>query len=239
MKYNFPNIDLESGFLNALSPAVRNRITAKTTMVDLPSGKPIFLNHGDISYAYFPLSAVVSIQSETHDGSTYEVCEVGREGLVGLAMFMSNMAPPQAAIVCTKGKALRINGEYLLEEFDRGEEFASYLFRYIHVVVNSVSQSVICGRLHHADQRLCRWLLATLDRIVSNQIFVTHELLANVLGVNREFVTLTLKILSRRGAIKCSRGLIEVIDREDLLRQSCECYSVNRKELLRLNNAKH
>jgi CRP-like cAMP-binding protein len=187
-----------------------------------------------MNYAYFPTSAVVSLIYTMEDGATAEMGLVGNEGLIGIALFMGGDTTPHQAVVQIAGGTLRMRAEVLLEEFERGGPFQAALLRYIQALFTQVSQTAVCNRLHPIEQRLARWLLMIRDRLPSDEVRMTHESLAHVLGVRREGVTLAAHHLQAAGLIRYRHGHITIMDRRGLEAAACECYQVVKDELDRL-----
>jgi CRP-like cAMP-binding protein len=187
-----------------------------------------------MDYIYFPTSAVVSLIYAMENGDTAEVGLVGNEGVVGIALFMGGTTTTNLAVVQVAGGALRMEAQALLEEFQRGGPFQAALLRYTQALFTQVSQTAVCNRLHPIEQRLCRWLLMTRNRLPSDDILITHESLAHMLGVRREGVTLAASNLQEAGVIRCRRGHLTILDRMRLEAAACECYRVVKYEYDRL-----
>lgn len=175
-------------------------------------------------HVYFPTDCIVSLQTMLRGGSSDEIAIVGREGVVGIAMIMGGDSAPNRALVRRAGTAWRINVEYLRREFQRISDLQLALLRYSQALLKQIAQIAVCNRHHTLDQQLCRWLLMTLDRLPSSELTMTQEEIANMLGVRREGVTEAAGKLQRAGAIRYSRGRIEVMDRRALEDSACECY---------------
>jgi CRP-like cAMP-binding protein len=187
-----------------------------------------------LHYAYFPTTAIVSLLYVIENGASAEIAIVGNEGLIGVALFMGGRTMPNWAVVQSAGYAYRLRGTLLQQEFNRYGALHHLLLRYTQALITQMAQMAVCNRHHSVDQQLCRWLLLTLDRLPSNQLFMTHELIANLLGVRREGVTGAAGKLQRAGLIQYSRGHITVLDRPGLEARVCECYEVVKKEFERL-----
>lgn len=183
---------------------------------------------------YFPTDAIVSLLNVMENGASAEIAVVGNEGLVGISLFMGGESTPSRAVVQSGGYAYRLQGQRLTEEFDRHGDMLVLMLRYTQALITQMSQTAVCNRHHSIDQQLCRWLLLSLDRLPGNQLNMTQELIANMLGVRREGVTEAAGKLQRKGAIEYSRGHITVLNRKHLEQLSCECYAVVKKETDRL-----
>jgi CRP-like cAMP-binding protein len=187
-----------------------------------------------MDYIYFPTSAVVSLVYTMEKGATAEMGLVGNEGVVGIALFMGGDTTPNQAVAQVAGGALRMRAQAMLEEFRRGGPFQLALLRYTQALITQISQTAVCNRLHQVEQRLCRWLLLTRDRLPSDQILMTQEFIAHMLGVRREGVTVAAHRLQDAGLIRYRRGHITILDREGLEAAACECYRVVKDEFDRL-----
>lgn len=185
-------------------------------------------------YGYFPTSAIVSLHYVTESGASAETAGVGNEGLVGIPLFMGGNTTSSSAVVQTAGQAYRLEGRLLKEEFDRGGFVQKLLLRYTQALMTQMSQTAACNRHHSIEQQLCRWLLLTLDRAISNDLVITQELIANMLGVRREGITEAAGRLQALGHIRYRRGHVSVLNRKGLEERACECYAVVRDEVARL-----
>jgi len=200
----------------------------------MPLGKVLY-ESGDVQrHVYFPADCIVSLLYVMKDGSSAEISVVGNEGLVGISLFMGGETTPSRAIVQSAGRAYRLFGRRLKEEFHRDGEMQLLLLRYTQSLITQMVQTAVCNRHHSVDQQLCRWLLLSLDRLPSNQLSMTQELIANMLGVRREGVTEAAGKLQRLNVIHYARGKITVLDRPKLEQRCCECYAVVKKETDRL-----
>ena len=197
-------------------------------------GHAIYEPGGSQAYVYFPTSGIVSLLSITHSGASAELAIVGAEGLVGIALFMGGETTPNRAIVQSDCEAYRLNAATLKEEFARGGAVQLQLLRYTQALITQISQTAVCNRHHSVEQQLCRWLLLSLDRLPANELKMTQELIANMLGVRRQGVTAAASALERNGLIRYHRGTIVVVDRPGLEACVCECYGVVRREYDRL-----
>jgi len=183
---------------------------------------------------YFPTTAIVSLLYVLENGASAEIAVVGKEGIVGIALFMGGNSTPNRAVVQSAGKGLRLGATAMTEEFNRAGPVLHLLLRYTQALITQMSQTAVCNRHHELDQQLCRWLLLSLDRLPGNDLVMTQELIANMLGVRREGVTEAALKLQAAGLIRYSRGRIKVLDRAGLEGRSCECYAVVKKEYERL-----
>ncbi len=187
-----------------------------------------------LRHIYFPTDAIVSLLYMLEDGASAEIAVVGKDGAIGVALFMGGETTTNRAIVQSAGSAYRLTGIRLKQEFQRHGEMQLLLLRYTQALITQMAQTAVCNRHHSVDQQLCRWLLLSLDRLSSNQLAMTQELIANMLGVRREGVTEAAGKLQKLGAIEYIRGHITVLDRPKLEQLSCECYAVVKKETDRL-----
>lgn len=210
------------------------RITPHLEPVSLPLGKVLYESGGLLDWVFFPTDAIVSLLYVMEDGSSAEIAVVGYEGLIGIALFMGGLTMPNRAVVQSAGQAYRLKGNVLNQEFKRSGEFQHLLLRYTQALLTQMGQTAVCNRHHTVDQQLCRWLLLSLDRLPSNELNMTQELIANMLGVRREGVTEAAGKLQKAGLIHYSRGRITVLDRPGLEARVCECYNVVRDEFNRL-----
>jgi CRP-like cAMP-binding protein len=187
-----------------------------------------------MGYVYFPTTSIVSLLYVMEDGASAEIAIVGNEGLVGIALFMGGETTPSRAVVQSAGHAYRLKSAVLKNEFERGGALQHLLLRYTQAMITQMAQTAVCNRHHSLEQQLCRWLLLSLDRLSSNVLTMTQELIANMLGVRREGVTEAAGTLQAEGLIHYSRGKITVLDRPKLEQRVCECYAVVKKEFDRL-----
>ncbi len=202
--------------------------------VDLPLGKVIYESGTTLSHVYFPTSAVVSLLYVMENGSSAEIAVAGNEGVVGISLFMGGESTTSRAVVQSAGVGFRINSKILTTEFYRSAPLMHLLLRYTQALITQMSQTTVCNRYHSIDKQLCRWLLLRLDRLPDNELLMTQELIANMLGVRREGVTEEAMKLQKAGLISYVRGRITVLDRPGLEKRSCECYAVVKKEYDRL-----
>lgn len=220
--------------LAALPTADYQRLLPELMPVKFSLGEVIYESQGHMEFVYFPTSSHVSLLYTMEDGATAEVGLVGNEGLVGIALFMGGDTTPNRAIVQGAGDAFKMKAPVMQEEFRRGGALQLLLLRYTQVLITQISQTAVCNRLHTTEQRLCRWMLMTHDRTQSDQLEMTHEFISNMLGIQREAVSLVAHRLREKGAIDYKRGHIQIIDRRILEEISCECYQVVRVEHQRL-----
>lgn len=221
--------------LAALPNAVRDRLFEHLEYISMPLGMVVQESGNDAHYVYFPVDSIVSLLCVAEDGGTAEISVVGKDGVVGIALFMGGGSTPSRAIVQSAGGAYRLSGKHLNAEFNHSDaEFRRLMLRYTQALITQMAQTAYCNRHHSIVEQLCRWLLLSLDRLESNQLVMTHELIANMLGVRREGVTEAAGALSRAGAIEYHRGHITVVDRGKLEEICCECYAVVRRETDRL-----
>jgi CRP-like cAMP-binding protein len=200
----------------------------------LPLGMALYESGGVQGYVYFPTSSIVSLLYVLEDGSSAEIAVTGSEGLVGIALFMGGETTPSRAVVQSAGRGYRIKAAVLKRKFERGGALQYLLLRFTQALITQMTQTAVCNRHHAVDQQLCRWLLLSLDRLPANELVMTQELIANMLGVRREGVTEAAGKLQAAGLIEYSRGKISVLDRRRLEERVCECYAVVKKEYDRL-----
>src|ERR1700674_3867198 len=202
--------------------------------VEMPLGQVLYESGATLTHVYFPTTSIVSLLYVMENGASAEIAVVGNEGVVGVALFMGGESTPSRAVVQSAGLGFRLKAQLMKEEFNRAGPVLHLLLRYTQALITQMSQTAACNRHHTLDQQLCRWLLLSLDRLESNQLVMTQELIANMLGVRREGVTEGALKLQRAGLISYARGHITVLDRAGLEKCSCVCYSVVKKEYDRL-----
>jgi CRP-like cAMP-binding protein len=202
--------------------------------VDMPLGAVLYEPGVTLTHVYFPTTAIVSLLYVMENGGSAEIAVVGNEGIVGVSLFMGGESTPSRAVVQSAGMGFRLKAQIMKNEFYRAGPVLHLLLRYTQALITQMSQTAVCNRHHTLDQQLCRWLLLSLDRLQSNELVMTQELIANMLGVRREGVTEGALKLQQAGLIRYARGHITVIDRPGLERRSCECYLVVKKEYDRL-----
>lgn len=227
--------DLLANELLAAFPAAEiERIAPQLEYVDLQLGTVLYESGSTMSHVYFPTTAIVSLLYVLADGASAEIAVVGREGIVGIALFMGGETTPSQAVVQSAGKGYRLRSAVIKDEFNRAGPVMHLLLRYTQALITQMTQTAVCNRHHSLDQQLCRWLLLSLDRLHTNELVMTQELIANMLGVRREGVTQAALNLQQIGLINYSRGHIKVLNRPGLENRVCECYRVVKKEYERL-----
>lgn len=219
--------------LAALPENERNRIVSQLEPVQFSLGTALY-SSGTSEYAYFPTTLVVSIIHIMKDGATAEVSVVGNEGVVGVSIFLGGGSTPSRAVVASAGQGFRISAHSLKVEFDRAGPTQQLLLRYCQALITQISLTAVCNRHHTVDQQLCRWLLLCIDRLPENELAMTQELIASMLGVRREGITESAGKLQRAGIIRYHRGRIIILDRFALEEHVCECYQVIKSEFDRL-----
>lgn len=229
-----PHDPRQNRLLATLPQAEMARWLPQLERVDMPLGAVLYESGSKLSHVYFPLNAIVSLLYVLEDGASAEIAVVGREGLVGVSLFMGGESTPSRAVIQNAGQAYRLRGDVMLQEFNQAGPVLHLLLRYTQALLTQMAQTAVCNRHHSLDQQLCRWLLLSLDRIDSPQLSMTQELIANMLGVRRESVTEAAGHLQDAGLIRYHRGHITVLDRTGLERRTCECYAVVKREYDRL-----
>ena len=225
---------LENHILAALPPLEQARLFPHLKLVPMPLGMVLYESGAALRHVYFPTNSIVSLLYVMQDGGSAEIAVVGNDGVLGVSLFMGGETTPSRAIVQSAGHAYRLPGNRLKQEFSRHGEMLHVLLRYTQSLITQMAQTAVCNRHHSLDQQLCRWLLLSLDRLSSNRLNMTQELIANMLGVRREGVTEAAGKLQEAGVIEYRRGKITVLDRPRLESMSCECYEVVKKETDRL-----
>lgn len=218
----------------ALPRAERERLFPHMKLVEMPFGMALYESGVILRHIYFPVDSIVSLLYVLNNGASAEIAVVGNEGAVGVSLFMGGETTPSRAVVQSGGSAYRLSRARLKEEFNRHGQLLHVLLRYTQSLITQMAQTAVCNRHHALDQQLCRWLLLSLDRLDSNELRVTQELIANMIGVRREGVTEAAGRLQKLGVIRYSRGKISVLDRPRLEELSCECYAVVKAETDRL-----
>ena len=224
----------ENRVLAALSAEDYERLHDELEPMQLPLGSSIYESGGAMKHLIFPTGGIISLLQVMRNGQAGEIAVVGNEGVVGISMFMGGETTPSRAVVQAAGAAWRLPLKVLTKEFNRGGDLQHLLLRYTQALITQMSQTAVCNRHHSVDQQLCRWLLMSLDRLGSDELVMTQELIANMLGVRREGVTEAAGKLQKSGVIKYSRGRIVLLDRGQLEAIVCECYSLVKKEYERL-----
>ena len=220
--------------LSALPRPAYEQWAALLEELDMPLGQVLYESGGKPSHVYFPVTSIVSLLYVLENGASAELAVVGNEGIVGVSLFMGGNSTPNRAVVQSAGRGFRLRASVLMEAFEQGGPVMHLLLRYTQALITQMAQTAVCNRHHSLDQQLCRWLLLRLDRLATNELWATQELIANTLGVRREGVTEAALALQRAGLIRYARGHITVVDRPGLERRSCECYAVVKKEYDRL-----
>lgn len=201
---------------------------------DMPLGEVLYESGKAEHFVYFPTSAIVSLLYVMKNGDSAEIAVVGNEGIVGISLFMGGNTTPSRAVVQSGGKGYRLKAQYMKDEFDKAGPVTNLLLRYTQALITQMSQTAVCNRHHSLDEQLCRWLLLSLDRLPGNELVMTQELIANMLGVRRVGVTEAALKVQEAGLISYARGRINVLDRNGLEKRSCECYQVVKDEYDRL-----
>jgi len=232
---SLPHAALSSNLLLAALPEeLREEMRPHLEYVYMPLGMSVYESGGKQSYVYFPTDCIVSLLYVLADGASAEIAVVGREGLVGISLFMGGETTPSRAVVQSAGYGFRIRAAQLKKHFAQSLELHQLLLRYTQALITQMTQTAVCNRHHSVDQQLCRWLLLSLDRLASSEVAMTQELIANMLGVRREGVTEAAGKLQAAKLIDYSRGHIHVRDRKGLEERVCECYAVVKTEYDRL-----
>jgi CRP-like cAMP-binding protein len=230
-----PNSSLNvNKLLATLPPAVCERLQRHLELVPLKLGASVYEAGGKQPYVYFPTDSIVSLLYVMKDGASAEIAVVGNEGLVGISLFMGGETTPSRAVVQSAGRAYRLRAKVLKSEFEFGGPLQHLLLRYTQALITQMAQTAVCNRHHSIEQQLCRWLLLSMDRLPTNVLTMTQELIANMLGVRREGVTASAGKLQEAGLIHYSRGRITILDRPKLEKRVCECYGVVKGEFERL-----
>lgn len=228
---------LDNRILAALPAPERERLFPHLSRCSMPLGTVLYESGDELADIYFPVNAIISLLYVLKNGASAEIAVVGKDGAVGVALFMGGQTTTNRAIVQSAGIAYRLSRARLKEEFERHGELLHELLRYTQALITQMAQTAVCNRHHSVDQQLCRWLLLSLDRLETNRISMTQELIANMLGVRREGVTEAAGKLQKQGVISYKRGQIEVLDRPGLERLCCECYEAVKRETDRLQPA--
>lgn len=220
--------------LGALPADIFERLSPNLELISMPLGQVLYESGGQLQYVYFPTTAILSLHYIMESGASAEIAGVGNEGVLGISLFMGGNTTPSRATVQTAGSGYRLKGRLMMEEFNRAGAMMRLMLRYTQALMTQMSQTAVCNRHHSVSQQLCRWLLLTLDRLPSNELTMTQELIASMLGVRRESITETAVLLQREGLISYRRGHITVLNRAGLESRTCECYDVVKKEFFRL-----
>ena len=224
----------QNHLLGALPAAEYERLIPHLELVPMPLGDVLYESGDELRYPYFPTTCIVSLLYVMENGASAEIAVVGNEGVIGVALFMGGGTMPNRAVVQSAGYAYRLRKQVFMQEFNRYGALHHLLLRYTQALITQMAQTAVCNRHHSVDQQLCRWLLLSLDRLSGNELTMTQELIANMLGVRREGVTEAAGKLHQAGLINYSRGHITVLDRPRLEARVCECYHVVKTESDRL-----
>lgn len=230
-----PSTSLQQNhLLSGLDLTDMERLMAHLELVKMPIGKMLYEPNEPQKYAYFPTTCIISLHYVMESGASAEAAGVGNEGMLGVCLFMGSNATPSSAVVQTSGEAFRLERSLLMKEFEQLASFQKLLLRYTQALMTQIAQTAVCNRHHSIEQQLCRWLLLTLDRVSTNDLMMTQELVASMLGVRREGITAAAGNLQRAGFIHYRRGHISVTNRAGLEAHVCECYAIVKKETNRL-----
>jgi len=224
----------QNRLLAALPDDIWKRVEPQLQLTKMPLGRVLYESGTELPHVYFPIDSIVSLLYVMEDGHSAEIGIVGNEGMVGIALFMGGETTPSRAVVQSGGVAYRLPGWYLKKEFSEAGPMQRLLLRYTQALITQMSQTAVCNRHHTIEKQLSRWLLMSIDRLASNELVMTQELIANMLGVRREGVTESAGKLQNLGLISYKRGKITVLDRPALEEHTCECYAVVRREFDRL-----
>jgi CRP-like cAMP-binding protein len=220
--------------LAALPAPEWSRWSALLESVPMPLGQVLYESGVTLGYVYFPLTSIVSLLYVMENGASAEIAVVGNEGIVGVSLFMGGESTPSRAVVQSAGLGCRLKANVMKDEFDKAGPVMHLLLRYTQALLTQMAQTAVCNRHHSLDQQLCRWLLLSLDRLQGDELVMTQELIANMLGVRREGVTEGALKLQKAGLIRYTRGRMTVLDRKGLEARTCECYAVVKREYERL-----
>jgi CRP-like cAMP-binding protein len=229
-----PHSPKQNHLLAALSAEDYEHLLPDLELIPMPLGWAVYESGGHLNYLYFPTTSIVSLLYVMEGGASAEIAITGNEGLVGISLFMGGESTPSRAVVQSAGNGYRLKASVLKKEFALGGQLQHLALRYTQALITQMAQTAVCNRHHALEQQLCRWLLLSLDRLPGNELLMTQELIANMLGVRREGVTEAAGKLQAEGLIHYSRGHITVLDRLKLESRVCECYTVVKKEYDRL-----
>ena len=229
-----PALPTRNHLLAALPKSDYQRLATHLEPIPLPLGWSVYEPGSPMEHVFFPTDGIISLLYVMENGASAEIAVTGNEGLVGIALFMGGESTPSRAVVQSAGQAYRLRADFLKDEFERGGELQHLLLRFTQALITQMAQTAVCNRHHTVEQQLCRWLLLSLDRLPSNDLIMTQELIANMLGVRREGVTEAAGHLQQAGLIQYQRGHITVLDRSKLAERVCECYAVVKRESDRL-----
>lgn len=220
--------------LSSLQEKELARLLTKLKPVSVPLGEVLYESGDKLEFAFFPTTSIVSLLYIMENGGTAEIGVVGNEGVLGVALFLGGDTTTSRAIIQSAGEGLRMAPQDLRDEFARGGRFQDLLLRYTQAMITQISQTAVCNRLHAIEEQMCRWLLLSHDRLNSDDLVMTHDLISNMLGVRREGITLAAKKLAAKKLITNKRGTITIVDRKGLERAACECYEIVNTEYNRL-----
>jgi CRP-like cAMP-binding protein len=229
-----PHTPKQNHLLAALSAEDYARLLPNLELIAMPLGWALYESGGHLGYLYFPTTSIVSLLYVMESGASAEIAITGNEGLVGISLFMGGESTTSRAVVQSAGNGYRLKASILKREFALGGQFAHLALRYTQALITQMAQTAVCNRHHAVDQQLCRWLLLSLDRLPTNELMMTQDLIADMLGVRRGGVTEAAGNLQAAGLIHYHRGKITVLDRPKLEQRVCECYGVVKKEFDRL-----
>ncbi|MEX1221715.1 MAG: Crp/Fnr family transcriptional regulator [Idiomarina sp.] len=229
-----PSTPAQNYLLSAIPNDVKARLAVHLELIELPLGQSLYESGDKLKYAFFPTNSIVSLVYVMTNGDSAEISVVGNDGIIGTPLFLGGDSTPHRAVVQSAGCAYRLPAAVLKEEFKRDSRLQSLLLTYTQSLMTQMAQTAVCNRHHSVDQQLCRWLLLSLDRIPTNVLTMTQELIANMLGVRREGVSVAAAKLQKLGIIEYHRGRMVIQDREKLEQLSCECYDVVKAECDRL-----
>jgi CRP-like cAMP-binding protein len=229
-----PTEPVENRLLAALPRVEYERLLPSLQQVSFSLGEVVYEFAGRLDYVFFPTTSIISLLYTMENGASAEMGLTGNDGVVGIALFMGGGTMPNRAVVQSAGAAIRMKAKVLQDEFALGGKFQHLLLRYTQALITQISQTAVCNRLHTVEQQLCRWLLLSHDRVKANELIMTQELIADMLGVRREGVTVAAGHLQDAGAISYVRGRIKILDRQRLEETACECYRVVKDEFDRL-----
>jgi CRP-like cAMP-binding protein len=228
------DVPIENRLLALLSSDDYERLRPNLRAVSFSLGEVVYEFGGQLDYVFLPTTSIISLLYTMENGTSAEMGLTGNDGVVGIALFMGGGTMPNRAVVQSAGGALRMKAEILQDEFALGGKFQQLLLRYTQALITQISQTAVCNRLHSVEQQLCRWLLLSHDRLNTDELIMTQELIADMLGVRREGVTVAAGRLQDHGAISYVRGRIQILDRQKLEETVCECYRVVKNEFERL-----
>ncbi|MEO8717966.1 MAG: Crp/Fnr family transcriptional regulator [Burkholderiales bacterium] len=229
-----PHNPTQNQLLAALPKADYERLLPNLELVPMPLGEVLYESGGRLNHVYFPTTCIVSLLYVLENGASAEIAVVGNEGILGISLFMGGETTPSRAIVQSAGFGYRLRSQVIKQECNRAGPVLRLLLRYTQALITQMTQTAVCNRHHSVEQQLCRWLLLSLDRLATDEVSMTQELIANMLGVRREGVTEAAGKLQRAGLIQYRRGRIDVLDRPGLEKAVCECYAVVKLEFDRL-----